>query len=127
MTLLFLATGCSQRDKFNELRQLEGKEFAVPTGTVADNLVLTRFPAAKFQYFNSVVDAAMAVKAGKADAAAYYEPILRNIAAKNGGLKVLPEMITTDNYWFAVALDKQQLKQAISPQHQQPRCGAAWH
>ena len=113
VTLLFLATGCSQREKFTELRQLEGKEFAVPTGTVADKLVLTRFPAAKFQYFNSVVDAAMAVKAGKADAAAYDEPILRNIAAKNGGLKVLPEMITTDNYGFAVALDKQQLKQAI--------------
>lgn len=113
VSLLLVGAGCGQRDKFTELKQLDGKEFAVPTGTVADKLVLTRFPAAKFKYFNSVVDAALAVKAGKADAAAYDEPILKNIAAKNGGLKVLPEMITTDNYGFAVPLDKPDLKQAI--------------
>ena len=55
----------------------------------------------------------MAVKAGKADAAAYDEPILKNIAAKNPGLAVLPEMITVDNYGFAVAPDNQELKTAI--------------
>lgn len=37
---------------------------------------------------------------------AYDEPILRNIAAKNDGLKVLPEMITVDNYALAVSANR---------------------
>jgi polar amino acid transport system substrate-binding protein len=114
MMFVFLTIpGCSKRGPITELQQLNGKEFAVPTGTVADKLVLSKFPNAKFKYFNSVLDAALAVKAGKADAAAYDEPILKNIAAKNGGLVVLPEMITSDNYGFAVQLDKQELKKNI--------------
>ena len=111
--MLMPVAGCGKRDKISDLSQLEGKEFAVPTGTVADKLVLSRFPDAKFKYFNSVLDACMAVKGGKADAAAYDEPILKNIAAKNPGLVVLPGMITTDNYGFAVRLDDRELKTAI--------------
>ena len=110
---LFISGGCSNREKIKNLSELDGKEFAIPTGTVADKLVLSKFPGAKFKYFNSVLDACMAVKAGKADAAAYDEPILKNIAGKNSGLIVLPEMITKDNYGFAVQLDKKELKDAI--------------
>lgn len=106
-------TGCEKREKVNSLKQLDGKEFAIPTGTVADQLVLSKIPNAKFKYFNTVLDAALAVKAGKADAAAYDEPILQNIAAKQGGLVVLKDMITVDNYGFAVRRDDQELKQAI--------------
>lgn len=110
---LLIAPGCSKREKIAKLQQLEGKEFAVPTGTVADKLVLSKFPQARFKYFNSTLDAALAVKAGKADAVAYDEPILKNIAAKTGGLIVLPEMITTDHYGFAVQQDKQELKKTM--------------
>jgi polar amino acid transport system substrate-binding protein len=116
MALLFSClslSGCGKREKVTGLQQLAGKEFAIPTGTVADQLVLSKLPDAKFKYFNTVLDAALAVKAGKADAAAYDEPILRNIAAKNGGMVVLKEMITVDNYGFAVRKDDPELKQAI--------------
>ncbi|MGE5498105.1 MAG: transporter substrate-binding domain-containing protein [Syntrophothermus sp.] len=112
ISVLFIA-GCSKREKIEKLTQLNGKEFAVPTGTVADKLVLTKFPDAKFKYFNSVLDACMAVKAGKADAAAYDEPILRNIAAKNQGMNVISDMITVDNYGFAVQMGNSELKNAI--------------
>jgi polar amino acid transport system substrate-binding protein len=105
--------GCSSREKITTLEQLKGKEFAVPTGTIADQLVLSKIPDAKFKYFNSVLDACIAVKGGKADAAAYDEPILRNIAAKNPGLVVLPDMITTDKYGFAVRLDDEELQKTI--------------
>ncbi len=108
-----MVSGCSTKEDVTSLSQLAGKTFAVPTGTVADKLVLSKFPQAKFQYFNSVFDAALAVKAGKADAAAYDEPILKNIAAKNEGLTVLPDMITVDNYGFAVQQDRRELKTAI--------------
>ena len=113
LTVIFITTGCTKREKITEFSQLSNKEFAVPTGTIADELVLSKFSEAKFLYFNSVLDACMAVKSGKADAAAYDEPILKNIAAKNPGLKVLPNMITTDNYGFAVRLDDSNLKEAI--------------
>jgi polar amino acid transport system substrate-binding protein len=106
-------TACSQRSSITAIEQLAGKEFAVPTGTVADKLVSSKFPDAKFLYFNSVLDAAMAVQARKADAAAYDEPILRNIAGKNPGLTVLPTPITVDDYGFAVRLGDQVLKDAI--------------
>lgn len=106
-------TGCSKREKITDLTQLKGKEFAIPTGTVADKLVLSKIPDAKFKYFQSVIDACMAVKAGKADAAAYDEPILRNIAAKNPGLTVLSDMITVDNYGFAVQPGNNELKNTV--------------
>jgi len=113
LTILISFGACSKREKITDLSQLDGKEFAVPTGTVADALVLSKFPNAKFKYFNSVLDACMAVKSGKADAAAYDEPILKNIAAKNAGLNVISQMITTDNYGFAVNKDANELKIAI--------------
>ena len=52
------------------------------------------------------------MKAGKADAAAYDEPILKNIAAKYPGLVVLAEKITTDDYGFAFRLGESPLKAA---------------
>jgi polar amino acid transport system substrate-binding protein len=114
VVLLFLTiSGCSKKADITNLSQLSDKVFAVPTGTVADKLVLSKFPQAKFQYFNTVLDSAMAVKTGKADAAAYDEPILQNIAAKTGGLVVLSDMITVDNYAVAVSLNNQELKTAI--------------
>ena len=112
-SMLLMASGCGKKEDITKLSQLSDKVFAVPTGTVADKLVLSRFPKAKFQYFNSVLDAAMAVKQGKADAAAYDEPILKNIAAKNEGLQLLPEKITLDNYAFAVDKDNRGLKASI--------------
>ena len=111
--VLLVGCGGKPREQFTDIAQLDGKEFAVPTGTVADQLVGAKLPKAQFKYFNTVLDSAMAVKAGKADAAAYDEPILQNIAAKNPGLKVLPQPITTDEYGFAVRLGDETLKQAV--------------
>jgi polar amino acid transport system substrate-binding protein len=103
---------CGEREQITNIAELDGKQFAVPTGTVADQLVTAKLPNAKFLYFNTVFDAALAVKAGKADAAAYDEPILKNIAAKYPGLVVLAEKITTDDYGFAFRLGESPLKAA---------------
>jgi polar amino acid transport system substrate-binding protein len=111
--IIFFLFSCGNREKIESFQQLADKEFAVPTGTIADQLVSSRFKDAKFKYFNTVLDACLAVKSGKADAVAYDEPILRNIAAKVPGLKVLPEMITTDEYGFAVKLENNSLKKEI--------------
>lgn len=111
--LSLFMSGCEEQKSISSLNELAKAEFAVPNGTVADKLVLSRLPDASFIYFNSVLDAAMAVKAGKADAVAYDEPILRNIAAKSGGMKILDEMITTDSYGFAASKEDPEIKKAI--------------
>ncbi len=81
-----------------------------PTGTVADQFVLKRFPDAVIKYYNTVLDCAIAVKQGKADAAVYDKPVLKNIAAKNDGLTVIEELLEPDKYGFAVQLKNTELK-----------------
>jgi polar amino acid transport system substrate-binding protein len=113
VALLGLGACGETRAPVTELSQLANGQFAIPTGTVVDQLVKSKLPDARFQYYNTVLDSALAVKAGKADAAAYDEPILRNIASRNPGLTVLPDPITVDEYGFAVRLGEQTLKDAI--------------
>ncbi len=113
LTLGLLMGGCGDnKQQIRHLSQLDGgSTFAVPTGTAADQFVLKKYPAAVFEYYNSVLDCAIAVKTGKADAAVYDLPVLKNIAAKNAGLLVLPELMFDDNYGFAFRLQDTVLKQ----------------
>ncbi|MEI7917732.1 MAG: hypothetical protein WCH41_07985, partial [Methylophilaceae bacterium] len=50
MTVLLAGCNGQQKEKITELSQLSGKEVGVPTGSVADKLVLSKFSDAKFQY-----------------------------------------------------------------------------
>jgi len=113
--VMILLTGCDHSDEaITRLSQLaKGKTFAVPTGTVADQMTLEKFPDATIEYYNSVLDCALAVKEGKADAAIYDLPVLKNIVAKNQGLTVLPELLFDDQYGFAVQLENRRLKEAM--------------
>ncbi|MCX6285062.1 MAG: ABC transporter permease subunit [Bacteroidetes bacterium] len=114
--VIILFGGCShQKDpQITNLAMLKGgKTFAVPTGTAADQFVLKKFPDAKIEYYNSVLDCSMAVKDGKADAAVYDLPVLKNIAAKNEGLIVLDELLFDDQYGFAVRPDDRALKSTM--------------
>jgi len=105
---------CSRESHFiTSLSMLEDKVFAVPSGTVADQMVLDRLPNAQIIYFNSVLDCALAVREGKAHATAYDLPVLANIEAKLEGLTVLDEYIMDDQYGFAVRQGDQRLKEAM--------------
>jgi polar amino acid transport system substrate-binding protein len=114
LSMLFMLS-CSRSGNvvINELADIGKHPIGVPAGTIADKLIQSVFPDARFVYFDSMLDAALAVKTGKVHVAAYDEPILRNIAAKNPGLRVLPEKFTTDYYGFAVRLDEQDLKKTM--------------
>ena len=114
LTLLSLI-GCGKKPTtITNLAALAGgKTFAVPTGTVADKFVLKRFPDAKIEYYNSALDCVLAVQGGKADAAAYDLPVLKNIVARNEGLSVLPELIVGDRYGFGFRQSDTALKQAV--------------
>ena len=115
LALLLAIAGCGKKDvSITDLKMLEGgKTFAVPTGTICDQMVKKRFPDANIIYFNTVLDCALAVKKDKAEAAVYDLPVLENIAAKNDGLKVLPELLVDDKYGFAVQLGNKSLKLVI--------------
>jgi len=107
--------GCGRKEtQIISLAMLKGgKTFAVPTGTVADQFVLKKFPDAKIEYYNTILDCAVAVKDGKADAAVFDKPVLKNIVAKNDGLLILPELLFNDQYGFAVQLSNMKLKNAM--------------
>ncbi|MHC1708361.1 MAG: ABC transporter permease subunit [Bacteroidales bacterium] len=112
LIVVFGLSGCKNKEiKITSLEQLKGgKTFAVPTGTVADQSVLAKFPDAKMEYYNSIIECAVAVQDGKADAAVYDLPVLQNLAGKNQDLFVLPELLFDDNYGFAVRLQDTLLK-----------------
>jgi len=114
LSFVFFSACKKESNQVESLSQLGGgKIFAVPSGTVADKMVLDKFPDAKLLYFNSILDCAIAVKDGKADAASYDKPVLENIAAKLDGVTVLSELIMDDFYGFAVGKDNVELKKTI--------------
>lgn len=110
--IVIILTGCGHKEvQITNLDMLKGgKTFAVPTGTAADQFVLKKFPDAKIEYYNSVLDCAMAVRDGKADAVVYDLPVLKNISGKNEGLLILPELLFDDQYGFAVQMHDTALK-----------------
>ncbi len=109
-----LIAGCQIQVKIEKTAQLADKVFAVPQGTIADELVRSKYATAQFKYFNDVAACCEAVMNGEADAAAYDEPILKNIAAKTPGLKVLADMITVDHYGIAVQKENTELADQIN-------------
>ncbi len=115
MAVILSFAGCKEKDTaISSLSMLNGgKIFAVPSGTIADQFVKKKFPDAKIIYFNTVLDCALAVKNGKADAAVYDQPVLKNIAAKNEGISVLSELLVDDQYGFAVRLKDTALKNTM--------------
>ena len=111
---LLATLGCASGDNgITALAELSTAQFGVPSGTVADQLVLSRFPLATLRYYPTVADAVQGVKQGEVLAAAYDEPILRNLAAKDGTLRVLSEPITMDQYGFAFRLGNTALKSSF--------------
>ena len=110
--LSFYACSHENEKTVSHLSELEESQFAVVTGTIADQLVWSKFPNAKCTYYNSPLEACIAVQQGIEVAAAYDEPILRNITAQNPGLKILPDMVTVDNYGMAVRKSDTHLKYA---------------
>lgn len=116
IVLVVALSACSSKknnDKITSLNDLATAIIAVPTGTMADKLVLDKLPDAKIEYYNSVLDACIAVEQGKATAAAYDEPILRNIQAQYNNLRLLSEMVTNDSYGMAMSIGNEELKYSL--------------
>ncbi|OFY11445.1 MAG: hypothetical protein A2X11_05130 [Bacteroidetes bacterium GWE2_42_24] len=106
---------CSSDKKEKEitnLEELKTAQFAAISGTAVDQIVTARFPETTFSYYNSPIDACVAVQKGIEVVTAYDEPILRHILAQTPGLKILPQMISVDYYGMAVNKNNPQLKRS---------------
>jgi polar amino acid transport system substrate-binding protein len=83
---------------------IDGKRIAVLGGSAGDLAARKHFPNASFQVFVASADAALAVKARKADAFVYDKSVLLNLAEKNPELVILEQPV--DKLEVAAAINK---------------------
>lgn len=107
------AVSALAQNPITHLSDLTHKKIAVPQGTTTGQLVAQALPKAKILYYDNILDCAVAVKAGLADAAAYDELVLRSLLRTNSDLVILTEFLSHDNYGLAVNHNRQDIKAAM--------------
>jgi len=94
----------SSDNEVAKLEDIDGKRVAVLGGSAGDLAARKHFPNASFQVFVASADAALAVKARKADAFVYDKSVLLNLAEKNPELVILDQPV--DKLEVAAAIRK---------------------
>lgn len=93
---------------YNTLDDLKNaKKFAAVTGTINDAISEKYFPGCELVYFKGLMDAVTGVSAGKAEVLLYDEPTLKYICAVNENLKLIPERVVLDDYYFISSREEQ--------------------
>lgn len=77
----------------SQLQQIDGKRIAVLSGSAGDLAARKYFTHASFQVLTASADAALAIKANKADAFVYDKSVLLNLVDKNPELVILDEPV----------------------------------
>ena len=98
LVLLLVLCGCGGGEKtetqsYTRLEELENKRIGVTTGSVQSMQVEQRFPDAEIYYFSSEVDCLAAMKAGRIDAFAGAEAIVKFMMAENPDLTCVEESL----------------------------------
>jgi polar amino acid transport system substrate-binding protein len=91
-------------NEISKREDIDGKRIAVLGGSAGDLAAHKHFPNASFQVFVASADAALAVKARKADAFVYDKSVLLNLAEKNPELVILEQPV--DKLEVAAAINK---------------------
>ena len=101
---LFLG-GCAESGgksgTITDIRQLDGQNIGVLTGSTFDGYTDEFIHDAEKKYYNEYSDMAVAVKQGKIAAFLMDEPTARMLCSENDGVAYLPERLTDDSYAFA--------------------------
>lgn len=93
---------------YNSIGDLQqAKKFGSTTGSVMDAITREHFPDAQVFQYNSLIDEVAALTAGKIDAILYDAPTLKYICAEHTELKLLPELLDTEDYHIAAAKNSQ--------------------
>ncbi len=106
LAVLVLGAGCRGRTKEVEtVSDAAEARIGVMTGSIGESIARNRFPNAKVQAFDDVMDAVTAIKSGQLEAVVMAFPTGFQIAKRNADLVVLEEPL--DNEETAVALRKE--------------------
>ena len=114
---VFALTACGGEAPANTVfspEDLAGKKVGVQLGTVGDTLVTDQYPDTTVDRFNKGGDAIQALKTGKVDCVVIDSQPANAYVAKNADLKILEEVLTTEDYAICISKDKTQLKENIN-------------
>ncbi len=103
-----------QNEDIKALEQIDGKRIAVLSGSAGDMAARKHFPNAQFQVLTAAADAALAIKANKADAFIYDKSVLLNLVEKNQGLIILDEPVDKLEVAAAIKRDNTALLSSIN-------------
>ena len=100
--LLLLLCGCGAEKKtdaqvYTSLDELEYGRIGVTTGSIQAMQAEARFPNAEFYYFSTAVDCIGALRAGKIDAFAAAEALLKYMMTENPDLTCLDEYLSRED------------------------------
>lgn len=106
----------SSNTEINAAADVAGKTIAVQTGTTSDMFASSEdfCPGATVQRYSSFIDAASAVKTGKADAMVVDIMTAGEILAQNDDLRQLEEPLADEAYAIAVQKGNTTLLQAVN-------------
>ncbi|MCB2036684.1 MAG: transporter substrate-binding domain-containing protein [Ottowia sp.] len=93
---------------------LAGKKVSVQVGTKSVNFLKEKYPQAQLVEVEKNQEMFNLVDIGRADACVTGKPAAYQYARTKGGLKVLPEQLTTEEYGMAVRKDLPELTKAAN-------------
>jgi polar amino acid transport system substrate-binding protein len=98
----------------DSLAGLGNKRICVLNGSAGDLAARKNFPDAQFQTFTAAADAALAIKANKADAFIYDKSVLLNLVEKNPELVILDKPVAKLEVAAAIRKENTQLVAEIN-------------
>ena len=98
----------------NKLADLDGKKVSVQVGTKSVSYLTEKFPKVQRVEVEKNQEMFNLVDIGRADAAVTGKPAAFQYIRTRGGMKVLPEQITTEEYGMAVRKDMPELTAAVN-------------
>ena len=98
----------------NKLADLDGKKVSVQVGTKSVSYLTEKFPKVQRVEVEKNQEMFNLVDIGRADACVTGKPAAYQYARTKGGLKVLPEQLTTEEYGIAVRKDLTELTKGLN-------------
>ena len=111
--VILLSISCGKSGGIRNLDDLNGKTLGIKKGTVVGDLALEVIPTAKLKFFPDLDEMLIDLQRGGIDAMVDDVPPLLNLAAKQPGLMVLDKLITEDDYAFATAMNRPEMKAVV--------------
>ena len=120
LLLALLLSGCAAQEQddtqITDIRQLDGQNIGVITGSVFDTYTDQFIQDAEKEYYSTYADMVLAVEQGKIAAFLMDEPMARTLCAQSTGVVYLQDFLTEDGYAFAFPKTEQgaQLRDQIN-------------